>query len=266
MNISRVTTISLVLAVAVLALAYANPLSAKGKECSDGDSRPKCDDDPAASGLTFMVEMDGAFAMVESTTSDGNELIGEREVTIVRPGFDPDPPPAGIAIACTSMTLDSPERNACVTWSNVFDVCDIYKISNIFNINGTDPYGPDQFTTTPGRKGQVGWEIGKFGGGVRVYFFTTIQSPIDPLNPWDVVLQLTSKCTYHADHLDDFPGRTLCTEPFLSEDEDNPTTTFEMTHFWSHANGKKNVVHAEPCHVGEGELFPSLSTLTITAQ
>ena len=61
MNISRVTTISLVLAVAVLALAYANPLSAKGKgqDCPDGDSRPKCDDDPAASGLTFMVEMDG---------------------------------------------------------------------------------------------------------------------------------------------------------------------------------------------------------------
>jgi len=263
MNISRVTTISLVLAVAVLALAYANPLSAKGKECSDGDSRPKCDDDPAASGLTFVVEMDGAFVMEKMTISDGNELIGDEEVTIDRPGFDSD---TEVAIACSGIN-DQKERKACETWGTVFDVCDIYKISNIFNINGTDPYGPDQFTTTPGRKGQVGWEIGKFGGGVRVYFFTTIQSPIDPLNPLGVVLQLTSKCTYHADHLDDFPGRTLCTEPFLS----NPTTTFDMQHFWIHAKGKKGVAHAEPCHVGEGELLdkdnnPSHSTLTITAQ
>jgi len=249
MNILRFSTLSLTLAVAVFALGYANPSFAKGKNCApEGDSRPKCADDPPAAGLEFRVEMDGAFVMDQLTTSDGNELLGDEEFTIVRPGN-----------SCTAMTEGSAERNACETWGTVFDVCEIY------NINGDDPYGPDKFMTTPGRKGQVGWEIGKFGGGVRVYFFTTIQSPIDPLNPLDVVLQLTSKCTYHEDHLDDFPGRTLCTEPFLS----NPTTTFGMQHFWIHAKGKKGVAHAEPCHVGEGELLdkdknPSI-TLTITA-
>ncbi len=258
MNISRLSTLSLTLAIGVFALAFANPLSAKGKgqDCPDGDNRPKCADDPAASGLTFMVEMDGAFAMVESTTSDRNELIGERELTIVRPGFDSD---LGPGLPPCSTITDEEDQKACETWGTVFNVCDIY------NINGIDPYGPDQFTTTPGRKGKVEWAVYKFGGGVRVFFITSIQSPIDPLNPLSVVLQLTSKCTYHADHLDDFPGRTLCDHPFLSEDKDNPTT-FDMQHFWIHAKGKKGVAHAELCHLGEGDLLPThSSTLTITA-
>jgi hypothetical protein len=37
-----------------------------------------------------------------------------------------------------------------------------------------------------------------------------------------------------------------------------------MQHFWNHADGKKGIAHAQPCHVGEGELLPSHSTLTIT--
>jgi len=250
MNISRVTTISLVLAVVVLALAYANPLSAKGKDCDpEGDHRPKCDDDPAASDLTFMVEMDGAFVINELMTSDGNELLSDEEITIDRPGFDSE---KEFGIACSEIT-DLDEKEACLTWDTVFNC-------NIYDDLGTNPHGPDQFTTTPGRRGQPQWEVYKFGGGVVVFFVTSIKSHIS-LDPLSVVLQLTSKCTYHADHLDDFPNRTLCTEPFLS----NPTTTFDMQHFWNHANGKKGVAHAQLCHLGEGELDPSHSTLTITA-
>jgi len=249
MNISRVTTISLVLAVAVFALAYANPSSAGGKTCDPGDHRPKCDDDPAASDLKYTVEMDGAFVIDELMTSDGNELLSVVEITIDRPGFDSN---TEVAIACSEIT-DPKEKEACETWDTVFNC-------NIYDDLGTDPHGPNQFTTTPGRREQPQWEVYKFGGGVVVFFVTSIKSHIS-LDPLSVVLQLTSKCTYHADHLDDFPDRTLCEIPFLSEDP----TTFVMQHFSIHAKGKKGVAHAHPCHLGEGELDPSHSTLTITA-
>jgi hypothetical protein len=216
-----------------------------GDPCVEGDSRPKCADDPPPAGLTYTVEMDGAFVMDQLTTSDGNELLGDAEFTIYRPGN-----------ACTTMTEGSDERKACETWGTVFDVCGIY------DIHGPDPYGPEQFTTTPDRKGKVQWAIYKYRGGVRVFLITSIQNPSDPLNPWGVVLQLDSDCVYHTD---DFPGRPLC-GTFLSEDEENPTTEFKMNHFWNHAGGKKGAAHAETCHVGEGALSPSHSTLTITAQ
>ena len=98
--------------------------------------------------------MDGAFVMDQSTTSDGNDLNGEIEFTINRPGFDPNPPPGEpTETACTEMALESDERKACETWGNMFNVCDIY------NDLGTDPYGPNQFTTTPNRKGKVQWAV-----------------------------------------------------------------------------------------------------------
>ena len=236
MNILRLSTLSLTVAIAVITLAFANPASAKGKNCAPlGDPRPKCADEPPAAGLTFKVEMDGAFVMNQLTTSDGNELLGDIDFTINEPDLDLDP-------------------LAAETWNNVWDVCNIY---------GPAPFGPDAFTTTPDRKEKVQWVVTKSGGGIRVYFITTIQSPIDLLNPLGVVLILTSKCAYHADQQDDFPGRTLCDHPFLPEGEGNQTT-FDMQHFWNHADGKKGITHAQTCHVGEGELLPSHSTLTIT--
>jgi len=254
MNISRVTTISLVLAVAVFALAYANPSSAKGnkgKDCVDGDSRPKCDDDPAAAGLTFKVEMDGAFVMDPFTTSDGNELLGEVDFTIERPGLSIGD--------CTKIRNNGNVAlaDACDNWGKVFNVCGLY------DIWGDDPYGPDHFTTAPGRNEEVGWEVYKFGGGVRVFFVTSILSEDISPEPLSVVMQLTSNCTYHSDHLGDFPGRILCEHPFLPVGTGNQTT-FDMKHFWNHAKGKKGIAHAQTCHVGEGDLFPT-STLTITA-
>ncbi len=203
-----------------------------GDPCVEGDGRPKCADDPPPSGLKYLVEMNGAFVMAQLTTSDGNELLGDGEFTIVRPDSTLDP-------------------LAAETWSNVWDVCDIY---------GPSPFGPDEFTTTPDRKDKVQWVIGKYRGGVRVFLITSIQSHIS-LEPLGVVLQLDSDCVYH---LDDFPGRPLC-GTFLPEGEVKKTE-FKMNHFWNHAGGKKGVTHAQTCHVGEGELLPSHSTLTITAQ
>jgi len=252
------------LIVGVVLLSLATIVSAgkpdgkgKGLDCEPGDPRPKCAFDLPADGLTFKVEMDGAFVMNQFTTSDGSELLGDIDFTIDRPGFVPDPAP-GMFIACLGIN-DQVEREACETWGTVFNVC------NIYNINGTDPYGPDQFTTTPDRKGKVQWAVTRSGGGVRVWFFTSIQSPIDPLNPLEVVLQLTSKCAYHADQLDDFPDRTLCDRPFLPEGTGNQTT-FDMQHFSNSAWGEKGIVQAQPCRVGEGELLPLHSNLTITAQ
>lgn len=240
MNISRLSTFSLAMAIGVFALAFANPASAKGKGlvCEAGDPRPKCAFDPPADALKYRVEMDGAFVMNQFTTSNGNELLGDIDFTINEPDLD---------------------SRAAETWNNVWDVCNIY---------GPSPFGPEAFTTTPDRKEKVQWVVTKSGGGVRVYFITSIQSPIDLLNPLGVVLILTSNCAYHTDQLNDFlddrTARTLCDRPFLPEGTGNQTT-FDMQHFWNHADGKKGVTHAQTCHVGEGELFPSHSTLTITA-
>jgi hypothetical protein len=239
MNISRLSTFSLAMAIGVFALAFANPASAKGLKCDDGDPRPKCAFDPPADSLKYRVEMDGAFVMNQLTTSDGNELLGDSDFTINKPDLGDD------ALAAE-------------TWNDVWDVCNIY---------GPATFGPNAFTTTPDRKEKVQWVVTKSGGGVRVYFITSIQSHISP-EPLGVVLILTSNCAYHADQLGDFPDdrteRTLCNRPFLSADPESPTT-FDMQHFWNHADGKKGVAHAQPCHVGEGELDPSHSTLTITA-
>ena len=242
MNISRLSTFLLAMAIGVFALAFANPASAKGKGlvCEPGDPRPKCAFDPPADDLKYRVEMDGAFVMSQLTTADGNELLGDVEFTIYEPDLELDP-------------------LAAETWNNVWDVCNIY---------GPAPFGPDAFTTTPDRKEKVQWVVYKSGGGVRVFFITSIQSRIDLFNPLGVVLQLTSNCAYHADQLNDFPDdrtdRTLCDRPFLPEGTGNQTT-FDMQHFWNHADGKKGVAHAQPCHLGEGELDPLHSTLTITA-
>ena len=197
--------------------------------------------------------MDGAFVIIDQlTTSDGNELLAAADITIERPGLSIGD--------CTDIRDDGNDAlaDACDNWGKVFNVCGLYEIS------GDDPYGPDYFTTAPGRNEEVGWEVYKFGGGVRVFFVTSIESPIDLLNPLSVVMQLTSNCTYHSDHIEDFPDRTLCKHPFLP-DGTGKQTTFDMQHFWNHAKGKKGIAHAQPCHVGEGDLVPT-STLTITAQ
>jgi hypothetical protein len=44
MSITRLSTIALIFSTVMIALAYTNPLSAKGKECDMNDTRPKCDD------------------------------------------------------------------------------------------------------------------------------------------------------------------------------------------------------------------------------
>ena len=50
MNILRLSTLSLALAIAVFALAFANPSSAQGKTCAPDDTRPKCADDTGGGG------------------------------------------------------------------------------------------------------------------------------------------------------------------------------------------------------------------------
>ena len=51
MNILRLSTLSLALAIAVFALTFANPSSAQGKNCDpEGDTRPKCTGDTGGGG------------------------------------------------------------------------------------------------------------------------------------------------------------------------------------------------------------------------
>ncbi len=110
------------------------------------------------------------------------------------------------------------------------------------------------------------WVVYRYGGGIRVFFVTSIKSHISP-EPLSVTMQLNSNCYYHADHKDDFPDlpeRSLCPDSFLP-DGTGKQTTFDMMRFSNHARGEKGVAHAQVCHQKQGELL-SPSTLTITAQ
>lgn len=240
MNISRLTALSLGLAIAVFSLAFANPSSAKGNECDPGDTRPKCfHDDDDSTGITYAVELiEGAFIVVPAqpvTLEADNWLKGDQEFTVTRPGL---PTPCSVLAASGD---DAAE--ACETWSQVFDVCGLYDINA-----GADPYGPDAFVVEAGRKG---WEVNKWVGGVQFVFRTSISSPIssDDLN---VQLRLESDCSY-----DSADSKPLC-EPFLpvSPTVDNTLATREhdLTTYNSQARGKGGVTHQAPCHATEGDL------------
>jgi hypothetical protein len=50
MSITRLSTTALILGTVIIAMAYTNPLSAKGKDCEMGDTRPKCTGDSGSGG------------------------------------------------------------------------------------------------------------------------------------------------------------------------------------------------------------------------
>jgi hypothetical protein len=257
MSIFRLSTFLLTFVIAALTLAFANPSFAKGKECAPGDSRPKCAADPPAEGLTFTISMAGeddtrgAFKITdEFATSEGdNALIGDEEITILSPAYNPDP--EGAPFSCSaSQTEDKP---ACETWSHVFNVCEIYNI-----YESDDPYGPNWFTAETGRNG---WQVYKFTGGVRLFLATSILSPISP-DPLHVTMTFISECAYSPDGT--IENQPIC-GPFFPEGTVQ-STTFLMDRFSNHARGKRNVAHAQECHAKDGELSPQRMILTITAE
>jgi hypothetical protein len=234
MNILRLSTLSLGLAIAVFSLAFSNSSSAKGKDCDEFDTRPKCSgNNDDNTGVTYIVELtEGAFILNQPVTSDGeNVLKGDNPFPITRPGG---------SVSCSGLSASNhPDAAACETWGHVFDVCDLYLI------NGRDPYGPDAFDVQNGRKG---WEVVKWTGGIQIVFKTSFSTPLSAPDDLDVYLRLESDCSY-----DSPPG---C-EPFLPDTPDpgeSTERTHELTSYWSHARGKGGITHNAPCHVGQGDL------------
>ena len=111
MNILRLSTLSLTLAITVFAFGYTNPAFADKPPHSHGGG-----EDPG--GLTFTVELKGptpslrgAFefnggpAVSATLKSKGNELRGDADVEMVRPA--------------------NADANAQVVWDQVFNLCDL---------------------------------------------------------------------------------------------------------------------------------------------
>ena len=65
MNILRLSTLSLTLAIAVITLGYVNPsFAGKPGACNSDPPHPSCKDDPVSS-ITYRVALEGAFVIVE---------------------------------------------------------------------------------------------------------------------------------------------------------------------------------------------------------
>jgi len=115
MNILRLSTVSLTLAIAVFALGYANPSFAAPKNCVDDDPRPSCpkDDpepDPPTPSVTYTAQLTGVFA-----TDPVNVSPNGKENTLF-PDF------AGDLKFVRSLVDASPAQ---IAWDLVFNDCAI---------------------------------------------------------------------------------------------------------------------------------------------
>ena len=174
MNISRVATFSLTLAVAVFALGYVNP-SLAGKPDSEGNHDHG--DDPSV--LTYTADLTGAFVFNEVVTvnSQGTVLTSTDPVTIIRP-IDP--------------SLET-------AWNAVFAQCNIFF--------GPTPVVVPSFTAPADGKG---WTIEK-PGGIRVNF-RKIPLSIPNIGDVEVTLSLIGETPYSDPFLPVDPDTTIAHE------------------------------------------------------
>ena len=255
MNIIRLSTLSLTLAIAVFALGYANPSFAKGKDCVVGDTRPKCSGGGGGGGddpVTYEVALEGAFVFgpIEATLEGQDDRLRPVDnAEMIRPNPDPDPAEAAAA-----------------AWDHVFSIpdpdigpCDLF---------GPTPAAVASFTALKKNKEEhvKGWRVARPGG---VYIaFGLDQLLADPASAAgevlvDVGLQLRGDCAYSVS------GSTEICNPFL------PDPTMDYGHglgisriplkvFQIHAQALKGDPQFEGCHTAEDNLWVP-STLVITA-
>ena len=231
MNISRLSTFSLTLAIAVFAFGYVNPSFAAppDKPCSPW---PSCKDDGGGGGgIDYTAELKGAFVFGPlSVTLEGQDerLRHAFKVTISRDDGD------------------SPE-----TWDNVFSMPDNEGVPcNLFGSSGTVA----EFTAPKKEKGVKGWWIAKPGGvGIR---FRKIELFTNSGDPVDVGLDLIGNCAYSG-------GTDDSCDAFLPDPGE--MSEISLVRFLIHAKAAKGTPAIEGCHDGSGELPPQHSTLVITA-
>ncbi len=237
MNILRLSTLSLSLAIAIFALGYVNPSFAAppDKPCSPW---PSCKDDgDGGGGIDYTAELKGAFVFGPlSVTLEGQDerLRHADDVIISRPD-----------------AVGSPELAA--TWDNVFSMPDNTGTPcDLFGNPGTVVV----FTAPKKEKGVKGWWIAKPGGvGIR---FRKIELFTNSGDPVDVGLDLIGDCEYSG-------GTDPSCDPFLPDpDTNNGISEIPLLNFLIHAKAAKGTPAIDGCHDGGGLLL-SESTLVIKA-
>ncbi len=215
MNILRLSTLSLTLAVAVFALGYTNPAFAD--KPSGGNHNH--DGDPGfPTGMTVQL-IGGAFVFDEGevgVTPDSEfKLSGNVDVNMTRPGFDP----------------------ALGSWNNVFDLCGLL-----------GPTGAEVVPGFPVSAGRKGWTVQKVLEEVWVQLRFPLDSPLAPSDPLftdrlTAGMQLKGACPPPAcslipDNIEDVMG------------SNESTLTIPLTDYAIHLRGKGGVTHEALCHAG----------------
>ncbi len=240
MNILRLSTLSLALAIAVMTLGYVNPSFADPPPHGHGGGG-----DPPPPSITYTAELQGAF------------VFGPLDVTLE--GQDSRLRAAVDAI----MTRAGSTEQA--TWDNVFGMPQATGPCNLFG----SPGAVLSFTALKKEKHVKGWRISRPGG---VYVLFGGELITDPGSVAEgalvhVSLQLIGDCSYSSE------GSTDC-DPFLPDpsvvygDDDPPRglgiSEIPLTRFDIHAKALKGSPQFEGCHTAQADLLVP-STLVITA-
>ena len=256
MNILRLSTLSLTLAIAVITLGYVDSASARPVDCDPvlNSTHPKCKNEEATGGsITYTAALEGAFvfdSLDVVTNSKGNELaITPAAITIIKPDAS-----------------EADELPFLATWNNVFTMPDAE--GEPCNLLGP-PGSVDKFTVPKKAKRVDGLTIG-LPGSVRVVFgcFELDSADGSAAEGADVgvCLQLIGNCEYS--------GGTESCDPFLPIPVNTVgntlvgTSRIPLITFWIHADRLKGNPEFEGCHTAHTNLLtpPSPpSTLVITA-
>ena len=234
MNISRLSTLSLTLAIAVITLGY-NPSFADKPDSGDC-LQVHCDHGEELGDLTYTVDLNGPMAMVRgafefepagapsavsATLEDkGRTLKGDVGVTMIRPS----------------------DASALLVWEDVFNLCGLL---------GT----PDtMISTVAGFSVSAGdWAVSNSSERQFISFGFELEENPPSDNRLSASLTLSRACG----------SVPLCRSNV-------PTAAGEisselMTDASVHLSGKKGVTHKAECHGDEDSLAASGSTLVIRA-
>ncbi len=274
MDISRLSTLSLTLAVAVFALGYANPSFAgkPGANCDPtmGDVHPSCKVEDNG-GLTYSVDLrgttanfntrgafefdpaDAASAVSATLDSKGLALTGAASVTMQRAGSIAD---------CTGGLGD--DVSACIIWNDVWNLCGLLGPWNGSSADdGSGPTKLDQFTVDSGD-----WSVWQGGGRRSISFGFTI--PPAQSNGTDRDLSASLTLSSACSHPDTHPS---CDHPddgslFPTEAGSVNATKLIVDRARTHLRGKAGVTHQAFCHADDDDLVSGgsgQSTVVITA-
>ena len=217
MNILRLSTLSLTLAIVVFALGY-NPSFADKPDPIDGHNHAN---EPIVT-IDYTVELsDGAFGFhhgaVDVTPESEFKLSGDQPVHLIRPGG------ANIHdhLVCATDPLTDP---LCMVWNGVFDLCGLLGPTGMEDV--------PEFTVSAGRKG---WALEKVVDEVWVSFGFPLDSPLSS-DPLSVGLRLSGAC------LDLECGLIPAV---------NTSKTITLTDYSIHLKGKRGVTHNAACHAGQ---------------